>query len=88
MVVAARIAWLLRQVVARRKVHVTFGCAEGAGRSKVKKITVQPPSAGNIDPAAGSLVTSALRHLQTCLQEYVTLDRGHRHSSGVTHVAI
>ena len=84
---AARIAWLLRLVVARRKVHVTFACAEGAGRSKVK-ITMQPPSAGNIDPAAGSLVTSALGHLQTCLQDYVTVDRGHRHSSFVTHVTV
>ena len=87
MVVAARIAWIMRQVDLRRKVHIAFGGANDNGKAKVK-ITVQQSNAGHADHVAASMVRSVLEHLQTSLVSFVAVDRGHRFSNGVSEVSI
>jgi hypothetical protein len=85
--VVNRIDWVIRQIHMGRKVHVAIGQAKDIGKFKVK-IILQPPSLGAADNGTVFGVTSMLTHIRKLVIDHSAMDRGHKHSSGVSEIAI
>ena len=82
-----RIDWVLHQVSMGRRVHMSVGSAQDSNKTKFK-ITLEPPSSGEISIAAASCLTPMLLHLRDLAMAYPAVERGHHHSSGVAVVSI
>ena len=77
MPVLGRLDWIVRQLAKGREVHVSFGAARDAGKLKIKA-TLQPSSAGAIDPAVALGSTVLLAQVRYMLASNVAVDRGHK----------
>lgn len=87
MPVVDRLDWIGRQINAGRRVHMHIGRAQNVELSKVK-IILDPPSAGAISPSVAISVRGALAAVRQLAVEHVAVDRGHKHSTGTSEVAI
>ena len=70
-----------------RKAHIAVGQALDPDKLKVK-IVLDTPSAGAISPSTCYGVMSLISWIRTLAQTAVTMDRDHKHSNGMSEVAI
>ena len=87
MPVVSRIDWVMRQLQLGRSGHVIIGPAQGPLKLKVR-IVLQPPSSGALSAAARVSVEMVLANVRTPTTQHVAVHRGHRHSSGLSEIAI
>ena len=83
----ARIDWVHQQVELGRKCHITIGGAGDEGKMKVR-IVLHAATEGQIDQAAKFGVHSALSLVRNFVAAYSAMDRGHKHSNGMSEIAI
>ena len=83
----SRIDWVVRQMASGRKVHVAVGAAKDTSKCKVK-IILQNANAGAMEQGAAAVVQSVLTHVRGLAQQYSSMDRGHKHSSGISEICI
>ena len=86
MPVVSRIDWVMRQLQGRSG-HVLVGPAQDPRKLKVR-IVLQRPAFGALSPSARMGVDAVLAHVRLLATQYVAVDRGHKHSSGLSEVAI
>ena len=87
MPVVSRLDWIVRQLQMGRSGHVVVGPAQDPLKLKVK-IVLQPPSLGALSIPARIGVEAVLAHVRQMATQHVAVDRGHKHSSGLSEVAI
>ena len=87
MPILSRLDWITRQMEMGRKAHIVVGQALDPNKLKVK-IVLDPPSAGAISPSTCFGVTSVINWIRSLALTAVTMDRGHKHSNGMSEVAI
>lgn len=87
MPVLDRVDWVARQVNMGRRVHIHVGRALKDYHCKVK-ILLEPAEAGAVDPVVAAALLSMLASVRQLVLTHCAVDRGHRHSSGVSEIAI
>ena len=84
MPVIARLAWIHDELTSGRSAHISIGPARDDGKIKYK-ITFF--SSFNLHPAVrDSLLAVVMNIQQLILQNYIVVDRGHKHSNGVSEI--
>ena len=83
----SRIDWITRQLDMGRMAHVVLGQAKDPNKLKVK-VMLSPPMNGTISPCACFGVKSVLGWVRTLVSLSVAMDRGHKHSSGLSEISI
>ena len=86
MVLAGRVDWLARQVKKGRRCHVSFGEARDADKLKIKIILYPLFKDHTVEPFVAIALCNTLTVIGSTLANSVAMDRGHRHSSGVSVV--
>lgn len=87
MPVVSRIDWVSRQLQMGRSGHVVVGPALDPAKLKIR-IVLQPPSVGALSPTARLGVQAVLAHVRQMAFQNVSVDRGHRFSSGQSEISI
>ena len=70
-----------------RMAHIVVGQALDCNKLKIK-VVLEPPSSGAISPCTCFGVKSVLTWVRELLKDCVAMDRGHKHSSGRSEIAI
>ena len=86
MVVRARLAWIREAIVNGHAVHACFSGASERGRTKVK-LLVHPGVAVTSDHQKRFML-AAIDLVVRLEPTYVSVDRGHKHSSGISEINI
>ena len=87
MPVLSRIDWLVRQLRMGRAGHVQIGPAADPGKLKVR-VVLHAPIEGALAETARVAIEAVLGQVRQLAAVCVATDRGHRHSSGLSEVAI
>ena len=87
MPVIGRLDWIQRQLQMGRRGYMCIGAARDAAKYKVK-VHLEPASAGVIDPMVRDALSRMLAGVRAMVQDGVAMDRGHRHTSGMSEVSI
>lgn len=87
MPVIARIDWIHRQLQYGRVLHIVM--SQGADIDKVKvKIVLHAPDSGTTSVFVREHLMNQLSYVRYLASNNVATDRGHKHSNGVSEVAI
>ena len=87
MPIISRLDWIGRQIEMGRMAHVVISQALDPKKLKIKFI-LHPPASGAISPSTCYGVTAVIGWIRGLVQNFVAMDRGHKHSSGISVVAI
>eukprot|EP00973_Karenia_brevis_P026739 3690143-Karenia_brevis.AAC.1 len=82
MVTASRLEWALEQIAAGRKVRVRLNSHAG---KMIIHVHLLSEYCTDLVHAATTLL---LTHVLNCLDDYVAVDHGHKHSNGESHFSI
>ena len=85
MPVVARLDWLIRQVQAGRRYHLSIGEALDDSKDKAK-ITVEPPERGRISMPVSCALVQNFAVLRGLAASNISVDRGHLHKSSARSV--
>ena len=87
MPVLARLDWVLRQFDVGRKGHISFGEARDAKKLKVK-IVLEPACEEPPSQIVRLGLNTSILAIRGLAQKHVSVDRGHKHSSGKTEINV
>ena len=87
MPVLARIDWLIRQLQMGRAGHIQIGPALDPEKLKIRAV-MHAPSDGALAETARDGIEAVLRQISQLAAVGVAMDRGHKHFSGLSEVAI
>ena len=87
MPVEARLDWVLRQLRSGRVGHVVVGAAQDPEKLKVK-VMLHPDGVGAMSAATRFGMESVLTNIRAMASQHIAMDRGHKHTSGLSEVAI
>eukprot|EP00928_Gymnodinium_smaydae_P069680 TRINITY_DN5331_c0_g1_i1.p1 TRINITY_DN5331_c0_g1~~TRINITY_DN5331_c0_g1_i1.p1 ORF type:complete len:388 (-),score=18.61 TRINITY_DN5331_c0_g1_i1:130-1224(-) len=86
MPIYSRLDWIASQVIAGRSTHLSIGAAKDGNKLKIK-ICMQPSY--NMQPVVRDYQLTVVQHIRDLLASgFVAMDRGHKHSDGMSEVSI
>eukprot|EP00928_Gymnodinium_smaydae_P065326 TRINITY_DN4848_c0_g1_i1.p1 TRINITY_DN4848_c0_g1~~TRINITY_DN4848_c0_g1_i1.p1 ORF type:complete len:352 (+),score=30.34 TRINITY_DN4848_c0_g1_i1:65-1120(+) len=86
MPIACRLDWVANEILNGRDAHIAFGSARDAGKLKVK-IVLFPTY--DLPPIVRDSLIMTINFVRAFLDNgFIVVDRGHKHSNGVSDIAI
>ena len=87
MPVLGRIDWAMRQLSMGRIGHITVGPAQDPCKVKCR-VVLHPTDAGALQPLPCRGISEILRTVRHLVVTHSSVDRGHRHTSGISEFSI
>eukprot|EP00928_Gymnodinium_smaydae_P100736 TRINITY_DN9950_c1_g2_i1.p1 TRINITY_DN9950_c1_g2~~TRINITY_DN9950_c1_g2_i1.p1 ORF type:complete len:342 (+),score=16.84 TRINITY_DN9950_c1_g2_i1:60-1085(+) len=86
MPIASRLDWIARQIWDGRDAHIAIGSARDDGKLKVKVLLF---ASSNLHPLVRDSLLTTVQYLKAMFENgLVVMDRGHKHSNGISEINI